>query len=80
MKNNFDLLNGLMTIKDLCEYFQITRQTLYNWTKGGLIKAYRVARKVYYKPNEVEEAMVRINDYSKTKKHSGGCYENHEKN
>lgn len=70
MKNNFDLRKGLMTIKEVCEYFQVTRQTLYNWTKGGLIKAYRVARKVYYKTDEVEEALVGIYDYSKNNKPS----------
>ena len=69
---------GLMTIKEVCEMFQITRQTLYNWTKGGLIQAYRVVRKVYYKPDEIESALKKAYDGTLIRKNFniiGGKYE-----
>lgn len=65
--SNYEQKLKLMTIKEVCELFRITRQTLYNWTKGGLITAHRVARKVYYKPEDVERALVNVNNYSQVK-------------
>ncbi len=57
--------NKLLTNREVCEIFQISRQTLYNWTKGGLLKAHRIARKIYYKPEEIDEALKSVNDYQR---------------
>ena len=58
-------ITKLLTNREVCEIFQISRQTLFNWTKGGLIKAHRVARKIYYKPEEINEALKSVNDYQR---------------
>ena len=69
--NKFTQYNQLLTIKEVCGLFQVSRQTLHNWTKAGLIKAYKVVRKVYYKAAEIEEALKGVHDYHRPKTHRG---------
>lgn len=52
-----------LTVKDLMERFNVTRQTIFNWTKGGLLKGYRIASKIFYKPEDVDKSLVDVNEY-----------------
>ena len=45
----------MMSIKDVCEYLNISRQTLHRVTKEGELPYYRIKRSVRYKREEVED-------------------------
>ncbi|TLX77021.1 helix-turn-helix domain-containing protein [Labilibacter sediminis] len=50
----------LMTIKEVSEYFQINRCTVYDWRKRGILKAYGIGRKVYFKADEVRSVLIEL--------------------
>jgi hypothetical protein len=51
-----------------CKIFApaISRKTLNNWTKEGLIKAYRIASRVYYKRSEVIASTKELKKYRRS--------------
>jgi excisionase family DNA binding protein len=51
----------LLTRTETAKYLQINMTTLWNWTKKGKLKAYGLGNRVYYKKNEIDEALTRIN-------------------
>lgn len=51
----------LLTRLETANYLQINLTTLYIWTKKGKLKAYGLGNRVYYKKNEIDEALIRIN-------------------
>src|SRR5436309_340315 len=51
--NQFDYL----TRKEVAHLLKITLPTLHDWTKNGLLKAYKIGTRVLYKPNEVKDAL-----------------------
>jgi excisionase family DNA binding protein len=57
-KKNQELL---LTRTETANYLKINMTTLYNWTKKGKLKAYGIGNRVYYKKNEIDEALIRIN-------------------
>lgn len=57
-KKNQELL---LTRTETAEYLKINMTTLWNWTKKGKLKAYGISNRVYYKKNEIDEALIRIN-------------------
>lgn len=57
-KKNQELL---LTRTETADYLKINITTLYNWTKKGKLKAYGLGNRVYYKKNEIDEALIRIN-------------------
>jgi excisionase family DNA binding protein len=42
-----------LTIDDLCTYFGVTRQTITAWMKQGILPYYKIARRVYFKADEI---------------------------
>lgn len=54
----------LYSRKEVAEKFGISLVTLHQWTISGLIEAYRVGGRVYYKEHAVESALKRISKYS----------------
>ena len=46
---------------ELAELLNVTLGTLYNWTKSGQIKSYGIGGKVFYKLDEIEASMIRLN-------------------
>jgi len=66
--NKRELGNSIMTRREVCQMLQVSRQTLINWERGGLIKGYRVLRNVYYKREEIEEALKCGREYSSLRK------------
>lgn len=52
------------TRKEVASKFQISLVTLHEWTTRGLIEAYRVGGRVYYKQEAVEKALKSISKYT----------------
>lgn len=46
--------------EEAVKFFGKTRQTLINWRKKGVIKAYKVCGRIYYKPSELLEALEKL--------------------
>lgn len=50
----------LLTCKQAVAFLQITSPTLRKWTKEGLLKAYSLGGRIYYKQHEVIDALQAI--------------------
>lgn len=50
----------LLTRKDTAKLLRISLPTLHDWTKTGIVKAYRIGNRVLYKLEEVKEALLKI--------------------
>ena len=46
-----------LTREQAAKKLHITLPTLGAWTKAGRIKSYKIARRVLYKPEDIEEAL-----------------------
>ncbi len=51
----------LLSRKEVTLLFKTTPQTIYNWTKEGKLKIYGIGTRRYYKRNEVEQALIGLN-------------------
>lgn len=51
----------LMTRKEVTKFLNINLSTLYHWTNKGMLQAYGIGNRVYYKRQEVEQAIIAIN-------------------
>lgn len=51
----------LLTRTETAKYLKVDSSTLWSWTKKGKLKAYGIGNRVYYKMNEIDEALIRIN-------------------
>lgn len=51
----------LLTRTETAKYLKVDISTLWNWTKKGKLKAYGIGNRVYYKKNEIDDALIRIN-------------------
>jgi len=47
-----------ITRKEVAKIFKITLTTVNDWTNKGILIAYKVANRVYYKQSEVEAALT----------------------
>lgn len=56
-KNNHVILFSREQTK---EYLQITQPTLRKWTQAGLLKAYRLGGRIYYKLHEILDALEEV--------------------
>ena len=50
-----NLMESLLTIKQLSEAIQVRRSTLYEWTHTGFIPHYKFPKGVRFKTSEIEE-------------------------
>jgi len=44
----------LLSIKEVCALFQITKPTIYEWTRHGKLKPYKVRARVYFLMADIE--------------------------
>lgn len=51
----------LMTRNEVKEWLKVDLSTIHNWTKKGKLKSYGIAGRVYYKRQEVEQAIKPLN-------------------
>lgn len=47
--------------EEICKRLSITKATLHEWRKRGIVKSYKLGARVYYRWDEVQNAMI-IND------------------
>lgn len=58
----------LISPEETCNLFhpKISKVTLRSWTNQGLIKSHRIGRRVYYKHEEIQEAMQSLKRYKRS--------------
>jgi len=49
-----------LTRKDVADLFKVDISTIHNWTVKDILKAYSIGRRVYYKRDEIELAIVEL--------------------
>ncbi len=49
-----------VTIDETAAFFKVSRQTVYNWRKKGLIEAHSIEGRVYYKKNELLKLATKL--------------------
>ena len=47
----------LLTIQQLADYLSVSKQTIINWSKEGIIKPKFIGNRVYYKAEEVNNLL-----------------------
>lgn len=52
-------LSGYLTRRELAKLFRISLVTVHDWTRKGVLTAYKIGNRIYYKSDEVEAAMTR---------------------
>ena len=50
----------LLTTQQTAEYFNVSTVTVWHWTNKGLLTAYKIANRKYYKLSEIENALTEI--------------------
>lgn len=50
----------LMTRQETAKFFKVSLTTLWQWNKKGVLNAYGVGNRVYYKRSEIESRVVRF--------------------
>ena len=48
-------MNDLMTIKEFCEYFKISRPTFYEWKRTGKVNVLKIGKLVRIKKEELDK-------------------------
>lgn len=49
--------SDLIKAKEACEFLQVSKVTLYNWMKDGLISGYYLGSRLYFKKSEFVESL-----------------------
>ncbi|MDV3739517.1 DNA-binding protein [Elizabethkingia anophelis] len=50
-----------LSADEICKQFDITKPTIHEWRKRGILKSYKLGSRVYYRLDEIENAMI-VND------------------
>jgi hypothetical protein len=53
--------NRYLSRQDVAEMLQIDLSSVHNWTKKGTLTSYQISGRVYYRLDEVENALVKLN-------------------
>jgi len=53
--------NQYLSAEKICERLDITKPSLHEWRRKGIIQSYKIGGRVYYRWDEVEAAMI-VND------------------
>lgn len=63
IKNNFKPKEQSVYLsrQEVADMLQIDISSVHNWTKKGILQAYQIGGRVYYKRKEVEAAIVQLN-------------------
>lgn len=48
----------LLTKAQTAKFFSISLRSLHNWNQSGILKPYTISNRVYYRSDEIEEALV----------------------
>lgn len=49
-----------LTRNDVAQMLKIDLSSVHNWTKKGILKAYQISGRIYYKRVEIETAIVEL--------------------
>lgn len=49
-----------LTRNEVAEMLKIDLSSVHNWTRKGILQAYQIGGRVYYKRTEVESAIVQL--------------------
>ncbi|MRX66965.1 Helix-turn-helix domain-containing protein [Flavobacterium resistens] len=60
-KTNENTQNDLLTRDEVCKLLSINKTSLWKHTKSGRLKSFGIGNRVYYKRNEVLEAVKPLN-------------------
>ena len=52
--------NEYLTRKEVSEMLKIDLSSVHNWSKRGILTPHQIGNRVYYKLQEVEEAIVKL--------------------
>ena len=50
-----------LSADEVCTRFKVTKPTIHEWRKRKILKSYKLGSRVYYRLDEIENAMI-IND------------------
>lgn len=50
-----------LSADEVCKRFGVTKPSIHEWRKRGILKSYKLGARVYYRLDEIENAMI-IND------------------
>lgn len=51
--NKSNSLDDYLTREEVCKMLKVSNTTLFNWNNEGILKNYKVGRRVYYKREDV---------------------------
>lgn len=51
----------LLTVNEVCALLRISRPTLAAWTSQKKLQDHRIGSRIYYKKNEIDSALTKIN-------------------
>lgn len=57
---NSDEYRNLLTRRQVSDLLSIDLSTVHNWTKKGILPAYRLGGRVYFKLSDIENNLDRI--------------------
>ena len=61
LKENFQpKRQEYITRQETADFFKVDLATIHNWTKKGTLTAYKIGQRVYYKLDEVEDALTKV--------------------
>lgn len=49
--------DGLRSIEDVQKIFQVSRKTLYNWDKSGILQSRKLGGKIFYLTSDIISAL-----------------------
>lgn len=58
-------LPSLLRIEDLTKFFGVSRQTIHNWVRGGILKSVKIGHLIFFKSSDVENYINRNDQSSK---------------
>lgn len=60
-KNLEGAIERFLSREDVAKLFNVCISTVNNWKNAGIINAYQIGGRVYYKYSELEQALIKIN-------------------
>lgn len=61
-KQNLNKQTKLLSRKSTAKYFSVSTVTIDTWTEKGYLKSYKTGNRKFYKLNELEQALTKLNN------------------
>lgn len=49
-----------LTRNEVAEMLKVDISTVHNWTKSGILRAYSISTRVYFKRDEIEQSLIQL--------------------